>query len=274
MGRIMSQLPRADWSGEWKLNQLTNTEKIARLAMLPKGDSVQFEFPDYDPEEYPDDPRYFPLDTTGLHYLDFDNDGDLDLLYSGASGWLTLRSTKVFVFENGQYRLAKVLEGRILDIHKTNGGFEVYTQWVPCCGSYTTRIEKHILSPTELATFNESISIIGLINIKGMSNFSDLKSAWVEAVDLMSSSMDFRGFHPHFRSNKKQMIEDMRSGKFVSLMPLTDRTNVKVITEKEVNNQKWYLIITEAFQAPKSHYEWSDGPGRRFVGWVNQINLN
>lgn len=270
----MSQLPSAEWSGEWKLNQLTDAEKIARLAMLPEGDSVQFEFPDYDPEEYPDDPRYFPLNTTGLHYLDFDNDGDLDLLYSGTSGWLAQGSTKVFVLENNQYILIKILEGRLIDIHKTNTAFEIYTLWNPCCGSYTARIEKHILSPKEQATFDESISIIGSMNLKGLPDFSRFKTAWIENTNLRSSKMDLRGFHPHFRNNKKELLEDLRSGKFIDLITVVNKTSVNILQEKEIDDQKWYLVITAPFEAPKSHYEWSGGPGRRFVGWVNQINLN
>lgn len=275
MVQKFAQLPLAEWSGEWRSSDLTDQEKLERLSLLPQGDSVQFELPDYDPENDYGDPRYFPFNIYGLHYFDLDFDGDLDMIYSGQSGWQTLRDTKVYLLENDSYELHSTLRGGLLDIQRKDNAFEIHTMWVPCCDSYTTRIETHSFSAKQQSVFKESISIIALKFLKGMPDFTNLPIGSITDANLYASRDDFRGTHPYFRDDNRPMNEALRKGEPVSLINLQGQTKFRLMDQKTINDQIWYLVITEpVLNAPKSHYEWSDGDHRRFVGWVKNVKMD
>jgi hypothetical protein len=274
MAATFAKLPLAKWSGEWKSFELSDKEKMDRLAFLPEGDSVQFELPNYSSQEE-DEPLYFPFNIYGLHYFDLDFDGDLDMVYSGQSGWQTLSDTKVYLLEDNIYELKATLRGGLLDIQKMDNAFEIHTIWVPCCDSYTTRIETHRFSAEEQAVFKESISVIALRHLEGMRSFDNLPTGIIIDADLFASSRDFRGTHPYFRANNRPMNNALRKGEFVSLVKLKGDIKITLLDQKMINDQTWYLVITDAIlNTPKSHYEWSDGDHRRLIGWVNQVKFD
>jgi hypothetical protein len=273
MSKAFTKLPKEKWSGKWQPAKLTEKQKLERLSLLPVGDSVQFELPYYDSLNTTSDSKYFPLNLGGLYFLDLDFDGDLDLVYSGSSGFQTLMDTKIYLNENNRYRFLKILNGEILDIHKTKNSYEIYTQWIPCCDSYTSRIEKALFSKSNRSSFEESISIIGLNRLKAMPDFNWLRSGWIQDADLFASQSDFNGMFPYFGTQTKSATDSLRAKHHIKLINLTGRTRVKILEQKTVDGKEWYLIITEVIaDAPKSRYEWSAGANRRFVGWVNQIN--
>ncbi len=273
MAKIFTKLPKEKWSGKWQTTKLTDKQKLERLSLLPVGDSVQFELPYYDSLNTTNDSKYFPLNLAGLHFLDLDFDGDLDLVYSGSSGWQTLMDTKVYLSENNRYQFLEILNGAILDIHKAKNSYEIYTQWIPCCDSYTTRIEKTLFSKSNQGSFKESISIIGLNRLKAMPDFKGLRSGWIKDADLFASQSDFNGMSPYFGAQTKAATDSLRAKHPIKLINLAGRTQVSILEQKSVNGKEWYLIITEVIaDAPKSRYEWSAGVNRRFVGWVDQMN--
>lgn len=271
MSEVVRKMPKTEWSNPSMGTELSEKRKMELLTLLPKGDSVQFEFPDYDPHEV-DMNRYFGLDTTGLHYIDLDSDGDLDLLYSGTSGWLGMMDTKVYLNQDNQYKFIKVLNGRLLDIRERLSGYEVYTLWVPCCGSYTSRIEKYLFLDDRIAEFRESISIIGRLLTKGIPDFSNLKPAYIKNVNLSAQQADFRGVHPHFRNKQNAKLDTIRAGKPISALFVKGRVDVNIIKTQTIKDKEWYLIITTPLLLnPKSLYEWSSGSNRRFIGWVDKV---
>jgi hypothetical protein len=273
MANIFTKLPKEKWSGKWQTAKLTDKQKLERLSLLPAGDSVQFELPYYDSLNTTNDNRYFPLNLKGLNFLDLDFDGDLDLVYNGSSGWQTLMDTKVYLNENNRYQFLKILNGAIIDIHKTKNSYEIYTQWIPCCDSYTTRIEKTLFSKSIQGSFQESISIIGLNRLKAMPDFNGLKSGWINDTSLFATQSDFNGTYPYFGAQTKAASDSLRAKHPIKLINLTGRNQVRILDQKSVHGKEWYLIITEVIaDAPKSRYEWSAGANRRFVGWVNHMN--
>ena len=276
MSRMLANLPLVEWSGKWKEAALTDDEKLDLLALIAEGDSVQFELETYDPLTAEEgDIRYFPFELSGLHYLDLDFDGDLDMLYDGQSGWQNLRDTKIYLQKNGRFEFLKTLRGGILDIQKKESSWLVSTHWRPCCDSYTSRIISHEFSKANQGIFQESISYIGLSRLKGLPDFSGLQPGSVNNADLMATIDDFRGTHPYFREQNKVMQESLRAGKPLSLLHLSGDVKINILEKKQVGEESWYLVITEAVSdVPKSIYEWSDGDNRRFIGWVNEASID
>ena len=250
-------------------SNLTDKEKISLLSMLPAGDSVQFEMPNYDDEDSV--PRYFPLNTFGLHYKDLDFDGDLDLIYSAQSGWQNLAGSKVYINEENVLLYHSTLRGGLLDLLKTDSSYSSFTIWVPCCDSYTTRIEKHDFSADTIGAFDYSISVIGLRRLRGLPDFSGTKSALVKSPALYASPEDFRGTSPYFRDRSKNIRDSLRAGHYLNLIDLKGSVNVQVLDQKTTKETTWYLVITEPLSGiPRSLYEWSRGSRRRFVGWIKE----
>ncbi|MEQ8302917.1 MAG: hypothetical protein RIB47_05970 [Cyclobacteriaceae bacterium] len=249
-------------------------EKLTALALLPPGDSVQFELPDYDPEQYPDDPRYFPLDTAAIKLIDLDFDGDLDLLYTGVSRWQNLTDTKVYLKEEHQYQFLKIFHGRIIDIRKGHDHYEIHTLWVPCCDSYTSRIDINTFSASSSVSL-ESIFVIGSPKLRGMPDFESLPSGTITDASLFAFQDDFKGTSPYFRENNKHLRDSLMGGHPIQLIHLAGETKVKTIETRTIKGKKWSLVITETIkQAPKSLYEWPPGDRARFIGWVSQVDNN
>lgn len=160
MAKHIAQLQGVPWDKDKLIVSLTDQEKMERLKLLPSGDSIQFINPSYDPEY--DDSRFYPLDTAGLRFVDLNGDEKPDLLYTGRSGNMDLRDTKVYYFQNQQYVFYRTLKGRLINLQKDETGtIEAFTYWQPCCDSYTSRIEKHVFPPARKGEFVSSISVIG-----------------------------------------------------------------------------------------------------------------
>uniref|UniRef100_UPI00404A4098 hypothetical protein n=1 Tax=Fulvivirga sp. TaxID=1931237 RepID=UPI00404A4098 len=276
MSKMLPNIPLVEWSGKWREPALPDNEKLELLSLLPDGDSVQFELETYDPLTAEDgDIRYFPFEISGLHYLDLDFDGDLDMLYDGQSGWQNLRDTKVYMQEKGQFEFLKTLRGGILDIEKKESSWLISTHWRPCCDSYTSRIITHEFSINNQGAFKESISYIGSGWLKGLPDFSALKSGSIKDADLMATLNDFRGTHPYFGAQNKVIHESLRAGDPISMVHLPGDTKINVLDKKQEGEESWYLVITENVSGvPKSIYEWSDGDNRRFIGWVKDVSID
>ncbi|MTI39545.1 hypothetical protein [Fulvivirga lutimaris] len=276
MSRMLPNLPLVEWSGKWKESALPDNEKLDLLSLLPDGDSVQFELETYDPLTAEEgDIRYFPFELSGLHYLDLDFDGDLDLIYDGQSGWQNLRDTKIYMQDNGQFEFLKILRGGILDIEKKESSWLVSTHWRPCCDSYTSRIITHEFSKGNEGVLKESISYVGSGWLKGLPDFSTSKSGSINDADLMATVNDFRGSHPYFREQNKTIHESLRAGNPIRLIHLPGDVKINILDKKQEGKETWYLVITEAISdVPKSIYEWSDGDNRRFIGWVKDVSID
>ena len=237
-------------------------------ALLPDNDSLQFELPGYDPED-PGYPQYYPLDTNTIYMLDLNFDGAEDLIYSGQSGWATLRDCSVYLKEGLQLKYETLLRGGLLDIHKTNDSIIVYTMWVPCCDSYTTRIEKYIFTKNEVATFEYSISVVGLRELQGLPDLNNLRSITVDQPVLYALPNDFRGTSPYFRETNNQAKDTLRKQFPLHMLSLEGKLKVEVLGMSTWRRQDWLLILTDELpDLSPSRYEWSDGENRRLVGWV------
>ena len=248
------------------------TEKIDLYQELYKlEDSVQFEYPLYDPE-YEDDPFYFQLDTGNLIFLDLDFDGQLDLIYSGLSSISGVRGTKIFRNKGGSLVHEQTIAGFPLDIQYSKGDLKLFIVWAPCCDSYTSRIETYIpVKNNETAwQMEESISVVGYGRLKGIPDFSSFPQRKISSLELMFSKEDFRRTHPYFRKDNKAFKDSLRSNKLIPLLSMdTESMNVSILAERVHNDQKMWLILTPALDnVPKSHYEWSAGDRRRFIGWI------
>ena len=271
--KIINELIKVPWSGTELKANLTDEEKVNMLSMLPDGDSVQFENPYYEAEY--SDSKYFPLDTFGLIYKDLNFDGFPDLIYSARSGSNQLASSKVYINEENVLKYYSTLRGGILDIQKTDSTYSCYTIWYPCCDSYTTRIEKYDFTADTVAAFDYSISVVGLDHLKGFPDFTGYKTICIENPSLYASPEDFRGTSPYFKKRTKDIRDSLRAGYYIKLIDLSGKLNVSILDKKISKEITWYLIITEPMNdIPKSLYEWSEGSGRRFVGWIKEEALD
>lgn len=252
---------------QWVVN-LTPNEKMELLAKLLPNDSVQFR--DY--EE-----KFWPLDTLGLRFIDLDGDQDLDLLYSGRSGNMTLRDSKVYINDNKKLTFAQQLWGTVTNIQKKNGQIIVHTGWIPCCGSYTARIGKFVFSTSQIAEVEYSILVIGRSGIMfNMPDFDQLEKGRVEQVKLAAFPSDLRGMSPYFRKKDKEIKPKLRLNDPIELLVIDKPTDVSIIDTKEFNKEQWYLVITTPLEnIPTSLYEWTQRGKhpRRFVGWTKDVQL-
>lgn len=295
MAREVAELPDLPWHEHQWVAKLSVEEKVDRLKTLPAGDSVQYESPWYS-ADYPEDARYLPLDTAGLRFTDLNGDGKLDLLYSGSSGAMGKRDTKVYYLENGRYEYHRELPGTVIHMNKDKeDNLVVYTHWKPCCDSYTSRIEKYLFSPSKKGEYGSSISVIGRLTeyikikvteqendvaelypipIRAMKDFSKLRKGKLGSVDLVAFWSDFRGTSPYFRERNQEIRSLLRNRQPIHLLTLEAQVDVRIIAEKIHNNERWFLVLTDAMNdVPKSLYEWSAGSQRQFVGWVQDVDL-
>ncbi|MFZ1805619.1 MAG: hypothetical protein WAU36_00265 [Cyclobacteriaceae bacterium] len=265
MAKVISQLPPV------KLNTLpapfSTEENLDMLyAMLPPGDSVQFV------SESGDSNDYYALNTEGIRFIDLNFDGQLDLLYSGQSGWNNLTDTKVYYNSNDTLKFFTILNGDFLAIDQKENEYEIFTHWSPCCDSYTSRIEKYIFNKTDSGVLNQSISFVGKNHLKGFPEF-DSRKATIKDLELFASSEDFKGTSPWFRERNRDARDSLQNGHFISLIKLRGDISVNILDQKITKGITWYLVVTDILAStPKSLYEWSSGKGRRLVGWTNRLN--
>jgi len=267
-------MPKAPWSNSLRTNELNDEEKLSILALLPAGESVLFEMPDYGFEEDSLDVevRYFDLDISGLYYLDLDDDGDLDLIYSGQNGPNNIMGSKVYLNSGGKFVFHSNLRGGIIDLHKTKTSYAVYTLWVPCCDSYTSSIRKYDFSADSIGSLNYTIAIIGLRHIgNGLPNFDAGQSAILNNPSLFAFREDFKRTSPYFKKRTRAIKDSLKAGHPLELIRLKGQITVNILYQEKRSDGMWNLVITHAINnAPKSLYEWSHNKRMRFVGWVRQ----
>lgn len=269
---IIEKLPYTEWSKQEKGANLSDEEKLEMLTMLPKGERVEFV---YEEGETPEETTYYELNLYGLKFLDLDFDGDLDLLYSSLrSGGMGQLSTKVYYNINNVLKHQKILRNGLIDIKKNKDSYEIYTQFHPCCDSYTTRIETHIFSATDTAVFKESISLIGrsYYRYKGMPDFDTEKIGSIQNPSIYALPTDFKSVHGYFRERNKEVRAIIKSKEILELLKVEGKVKIGVLKEATFREELYYLVITEPLnhlpKMPTSLYEWSQGNGRRLVGWV------
>ncbi len=256
---------------------LSKTEKFQQLsALLAPGDSVQFQLPDYDPD-YPEVPRYFPLDTTGLYFLDFDADGDLDLLYSGQSGMMQRAGVKFFVNNSGRLALLGERDGSLLEITGDKGDYVFYTVEYPCCDSYTTRIWSFQLTKnSDAITRGTAIDIIGDGRyLKGLPQFDHSKEVVLDSPVLFGTKDDFKNMRPYFGRRTKELNDTLKANHKLALIEFDGPVKMRNLGQRTINEVNWILVMTEPMtDTPVSLYERSMSEWRRFVGWVEATKFS
>ncbi len=269
---IVEKLPIVEWTKQENAAKLSDEEKLEMLKMLPEGDRVEFI---YEEGQTAEETEYLELNVYGLKYLDLDFDGDLDLLYTSlANGGMRQLSTKVYYNKGGKLKYHSTLKNGIIDIHKEGHNYRVYTQFHPCCDSYTTRINQYNFSGKDKAVFVESISLIGRSNTryKGMPDFSTPKIVHINNPSIYAFPADFIHTSPYFRGKSKEVRTTIRARKKVELIKITGQVEVGILDSVTFKEEDYLLIITEPLNGlakmPISLYEWSDGDNRRLIGWV------
>ena len=202
--KIIEDLPLAKWSSKNKNTNFSDQEKMELLKMLPKGERIEF-IMDYD-EEY-GDTTYWELSTYGLYFIDLDFDGDLDLLYSGQNGSMAQTATKVYYNQNDVLVYSASLRDGIFDIKKNKDSYSIFTLFLPCCGSYTAKIEQIKFSATDTGVFEQSISIIGrpVSLYKGMKDFKTKESFTIENLSLYAFPLNLRRMSAYFRKRDEEV---------------------------------------------------------------------
>jgi len=268
MSSIIRELPKLPNQENQLVKPLSIPEKKAMLALV-EGDSVQF-IRDYREDEKH---NYYPLNMEGLHFLDLDSDGDLDLLYSGQNyTQIVFHDTKLYFNEGNKLVLQKTIDGGAVSFRQRKNGTKVVAmRWIPCCTSYTSRLTTLTFSGHHQFT-ESSISVIGGI---GITDFSGLKEFMLDSIALYAFGLDFKGAHPYFGKRDKEIQPLLRAMQQpILLLSMKGQTTVGLITEREINGEIWSLIITDPLDdVPRSLYEWSRGDNRRFVGWVRSRQL-
>lgn len=279
--KIIEDLPLAKWSGEKANTNFSDQEKRELLKMLPKGERIEFVM-DYNEED--DETTYWKLSTYGLYFIDLDFDGDLDLLYSGQNGSMAQTGTKVYYNKNDVLVYIASLRDGIFDIKKNKDSYSIFTLFLPCCGSYTARIEQLKFSAIDTAVFEQSISIIGRpVSLrKGMKDFKTKDIIIIENPSLYAFPVNLKRMSAYFRKRDKEVNLEIKQQKLIELIKLSGPVEVGILGEGSFKNEAYYLVITAPLsdlpKMPESLYEWSQGDGRRLVGWVKaegvKINKN
>lgn len=270
---IIENLPLAKWSSKIKNVKFSDQEKMELLKMLPKGERVEFVM-DYDEEG--GDTTYWEFSTFGLSFIDLDFDGDLDLLYSGQNGSMAQTGTKVYYNKNDVLVYNASLRDGIFDIKKNKDSYSIFTLFLPCCGSYTARIEQLKFSAIDTAVFEQSISIIGRpVSLrKGMKDFKTKEMLTIENPSLYAFPINLRRMSAYFRKRDKEVNLEIRQQQLIELIKLSGPVEVGILGEGSFKNEAYYLVITAPLsdlpKMPESLYEWSQGDGRRLVGWVKK----
>ncbi len=266
----IEKLPQTEWSNQVKGAKLSDTEKLELLKMLPKGERVEFVQKEGESSE---ETEYISISLHGLDFFDLDFDGDLDLLYTGLTNrGMGQYSTKVYYNEGGILTYYSTLRNGLLDINKRKNSYQVYTQFHPCCDSYTTRIDQYNFSEKDKAVFVETISLIGrsYYPYKGMPDFSTEKSVKLDNTPIYAIGSD--RMHGWFKERNKEVKKKYKEDGFIELTIAEGKHEAGVLNEAEYEGIKYLLVITEPLnnqpRCPTSIYERSEGDGRRLIGWV------
>jgi hypothetical protein len=256
-------------------------ERMEILKSLIHPDSICY-FIDYAHLDEDERDLVFPLDTFGVHILDLDMDGDLDLIYSAQSGPMSATSTAIYLNEEEKLRIDTIIKGKLVNIYPTKKGSSIYTFWKPCCDSYTNRLENYVISSNGVE-FSGSVSYIGRSRLTDVPDFESffktqkpyapLKKGKVtlkKGAPLYAMKLDFRNVHPYFRDDNKPYQETLKKNEPIVLMEVGTKIEAIVLGSLELNGKRYYAILTnEMNDVAKSHFEWSAGAHRRFIAWVS-----
>ena len=268
MGKIVAQLP-TEPSPTPLPHWQAQPEEFALLTLLP--DSIMYELPGYD-AEYPEDPRFFPLDSSSLYTGDWNGDGQTDLAYSGLSGWNGLTDSKVILQpEAGTMADPHWLRGALLQIKALpEGGTAFTTYWVPCCDSYTSQINYYQITPEGALEHLRTVAIIGRLRLNGVPQLPETGPLSLTQPELYALPDDFRGTSPYFREKNKEYRNLLRDRKPLLMASPGLPLQGTVLHEQEYHGEMYQLVLTEAIpqNSPNVHYEWIRSPGHQLLGWI------
>lgn len=257
-------LERFKWSDFEE--QMSDEEKIRSLRHLHEDDTL--EFLDYNGE-------IFPLDTSGLHYLDLDGDKDLDLIYQTYFGGMGRGASKIYLQEEGHFELKGRIQGWIYHI-SIQPELQIISYDKPCCDSYTNSLRTYTLDQSIRCTSN--IVFIGLAYY-GLRGIPDLQSRDLRRTNSAGfhiSPIDLRS-GGYFRDRTKEIRSSIRAGEFVMCGKIPDDLEVGILDSIRQEQIKWYLVITEPISKPDSSlfedYQTRFIKKSRYMGWVNGDGL-
>jgi len=270
--QIVDKLSKVTWSKKYIEFQKTDSEKLAILQFLLKeGERIEFvdSFNSNDVTK-----NYYKLSLYGVLFIDLDFDGDWDLLYHGRDGSLNQTGTKIYYNNDGKLDYYSTLPDGIIDIKQSEKSIEVYTMFHPCCGSFTTIISQYNFSKNEKAVFKESISMMGttFYHFMGLPDFSQLEN---QTIPKNTALYVFQKTIGSSYIQNKKIKDDLRNNGYYELLKLSEKTKVKIISEKTHKNLQYVLIITEPLDNfPNTLFEKTSGENNRFIAWVKKDSFN
>lgn len=180
--------------------------------------------------------EYFEIYLRDFHFIDLDDDSDLDILYSGrlCPGYES-ESVVVYINKEGKYIRKMLHNGRVLDFDRSTNQLFCYSY--PCCSSFS-----HIYSSFSFGGDNTYLdfSIISFAEQLGSDNSIKRPS------QLLNS--DFLTLHKNtelfFFSDGNEEI--MYSG-FKNLMGVTNKVITVSVYDKKTDKSEvtWYYIAVK-----------------------------
>jgi len=246
--------------------QMSDEEKIKWLSYLHEDDTI--EFLDYNEE-------LFPLDTSGLHFLDLDMDNDLDLIYQTYYGGMGRGSSKIYIQEEGTFVEKGIVSGWIRYIN-LEPKLEILSYDKPCCDSYTNSIRTYTLNQTISCTSN--IVFIGLAyyGLRGYPSLETDDIRITSSANFYISPVDLRN-GGYFRDRTKEIRSELRAGNFVMCGEIPDGSEVGILDSIKVEEKNWYLVITDPISKPGNtlfeDYQTRFIKKSRYMGWVNSDGI-
>jgi len=246
---------------------MADEEKIEWLSRLNEEDTL--EFIDYNGE-------LFPLDTSGLHYLDLDMDNDLDLIYQTYYGGMGRGSSKIYLQENGIFELKGRIQGWIyhIDFKPT---LEIISYDKPCCDSYTNSIRTYTLDNKIHCTSNVVFIGLAYYGLTGLPDLQTKDHRRTNSARFYISPVDLRN-GGYFRERTKEIRSELRAGKFVKCGKIPDGSEVGILDSIKVDEKSWYLVITDPISKPDSSlfedYQTRFIEKSRYLGWINEDGIS
>ena len=108
-----------------------------------------------------------------------------------------------------------------------------------------------------------------------MPDFSTGKSVKLNDAPIYAIGSD--RMHGWYRQRNKEVKKKYKVDGFMELTIVEGKRTAGVLNETEYRGIKYLLVITEPLtnqpRWPESLYEWTDGNGRRLIGWVKVEDL-
>ncbi len=267
-GQIFQALESRYLTTRWQDSEakLTDKDKIALLNKLPEEDTL--EFMDHMVGDL------YPLDTAGLHYIDLDQDGDLDLVYASYSGTMGAGSAKVYLQEKDRFNFVGIAKGWIRHI-EISPQLKIYTFEHPCCDSYTNSIKSYALDD-ELNCAENIVYISVAYDLARLPDLDKTDRGTTKYSELFISPKDLRGTG-YFRDRTKEIHDQFRAGNPVMCGKIPNGTEVGILDSAAINDQDWYLVITDPITKPENSLfeDWQTRviEKSRYLGWVRKETI-